>query len=366
MPDLVSRVADVFLATSDIDYYIGLRAVCRGWRAATADPRGPDEDDDPRFRPHRWVMLDKLAGDDPCIVNDTNYSRRLTPDHPLAGNATAGSSSCTSTRAGSSGCTCPCSTADGLLLLEAKGRLRIFLLNPFTGRRAKPTLESLSLAGTVAFPVAFQGRAYAADMKGTVAAVDVCSSGNMLQTKLTTVVVAGTSDQKDQLPTFLVDNAPSLSDHQLGAVQVFRVGPDRKTYLDQPVKRIGNRAIFLGKHRSLSVDADNLPAIEGNCLYYVGGGSKKRGIRIHHLEDGRVEIATTDFSDNVEKRRLGPLSLAEYMMKKSYSSLRVNFTKPHFLRLGFQRTTVMTNSLTKPHFFGQIFSQNPNHVIKSV
>lgn len=45
--DLVRRVADVFLVTTDLDYYMSLRAVCHDWRAATADPRGQDN----RFHP---------------------------------------------------------------------------------------------------------------------------------------------------------------------------------------------------------------------------------------------------------------------------------------------------------------------------
>ena len=45
--ELVNSIAEVFLATSDLDYYMSLRAVCHNWRAATDDPRGPDQ----RFRP---------------------------------------------------------------------------------------------------------------------------------------------------------------------------------------------------------------------------------------------------------------------------------------------------------------------------
>ncbi|KAM0877948.1 hypothetical protein ACQ4PT_035172 [Festuca glaucescens] len=51
---IINRVADLFLATSDIDYYMSLRAVCHNWRAATAQPRGMDS----RFHPRHWIMLD--------------------------------------------------------------------------------------------------------------------------------------------------------------------------------------------------------------------------------------------------------------------------------------------------------------------
>ena len=53
--DLVNRIADCFLATSDLDYYMDFRAVCRSWRSATDDPKiSPD----PRFRPRHWVVVD--------------------------------------------------------------------------------------------------------------------------------------------------------------------------------------------------------------------------------------------------------------------------------------------------------------------
>ncbi|KAM3335427.1 hypothetical protein ACQJBY_029725 [Aegilops geniculata] len=55
-PDLVRRVADSLLAANDLDCYMDFRAVCTGWRAATDDPRS--DPFDPRFRPHRWVILD--------------------------------------------------------------------------------------------------------------------------------------------------------------------------------------------------------------------------------------------------------------------------------------------------------------------
>lgn len=37
--DLVRRIADCFLDTNDVDWYMDLRAVCHSWRSATDDPK---------------------------------------------------------------------------------------------------------------------------------------------------------------------------------------------------------------------------------------------------------------------------------------------------------------------------------------
>ncbi|KAJ1283899.1 hypothetical protein BS78_03G162600 [Paspalum vaginatum] len=56
--DLVTHVTGCLLATNDLDYYADLRVVCHHWRFATADPRS-NQQQGPRFRPTRWVMLDE-------------------------------------------------------------------------------------------------------------------------------------------------------------------------------------------------------------------------------------------------------------------------------------------------------------------
>uniref|UniRef100_A0A453GSK3 HTH Mu-type domain-containing protein n=2 Tax=Aegilops tauschii TaxID=37682 RepID=A0A453GSK3_AEGTS len=52
--DLLNRIADRFLATSDVDYYMDFRAVCRRWRSTTQDPKNSP---DPRFHPRHWVNI---------------------------------------------------------------------------------------------------------------------------------------------------------------------------------------------------------------------------------------------------------------------------------------------------------------------
>jgi hypothetical protein len=50
-------------------------------------------------------------------------------------------------------------------------------------------------------------------------------------------------------------------------MEVFKVDNDIST--PQPVKSIGNRAIFLGYRQCLSVNADKFQMVEANCIYYV-------------------------------------------------------------------------------------------------
>nr|CDM82209.1 unnamed protein product [Triticum aestivum] len=56
--DIVGRIADSFLATNDLDWYMDLRAVCHNWRSATDDPR--DSSMDSRFHPCCWIILDEV------------------------------------------------------------------------------------------------------------------------------------------------------------------------------------------------------------------------------------------------------------------------------------------------------------------
>jgi hypothetical protein len=123
------------------------------------------------------------------------------------------------------------------------------------------------------------------DTKGTVAVLE--PHGGF------TTIVAG-DWQEASRPLFLVDSAGELLAVRAltfqDTVQVFMVDLEKKVL--RMIKSVGNRAIFLGT-RSLSVDADNLPAaIEANCIYYYAGASfelQQHGIYVQRLEDGSHE-----------------------------------------------------------------------------
>uniref|UniRef100_A0A8R7U142 KIB1-4 beta-propeller domain-containing protein n=1 Tax=Triticum urartu TaxID=4572 RepID=A0A8R7U142_TRIUA len=50
-------------------------------------------------------------------------------------------------------------------------------------------------------------------------------------------------------------------------MEVFKVDNDRSA--PEPVKGIGNRAIFLCYRQCLSVNADKFHSVEANCIYYL-------------------------------------------------------------------------------------------------
>ena len=54
--ELICRVADTFLLTNDINYYMNLRAICHDWHNNTDDPYTMLLD--PRFCPRGWVLLE--------------------------------------------------------------------------------------------------------------------------------------------------------------------------------------------------------------------------------------------------------------------------------------------------------------------
>jgi hypothetical protein len=88
--------------------------------------------------------------------------------------------------------------------------------------------------------------------------------------------------------------------------EIFRVDVERKVL--EPVKDIGGRALFLGA-RSVSVDADKLPSIGSNCIYYRDGtrffGIYSSGLMYDHSSEGRHSSSffMYDLKDGKEKKR---------------------------------------------------------------
>ncbi|XBH72022.1 hypothetical protein VPH35_099409 [Triticum aestivum] len=341
--DLVGRIADVFLATSDIDYYISIRAVCRSWRAATDDPRGSES----RFRPRGWIFLGGNSGSGHYLFLNVDTGRFLWMDLPKLCNYIP--------------------TTDGLLvvpLVTSRSRSNICLFNPFTGHRvlypligmcsfdrgvtvagsspvllylwggrsaacldptcgfewvtlfsAEPAFESL------ASMVAYQGRPYAADQRGSIAVVEDHSGRDP---RLATVVAANWVQSR---PTFLVVCAGELLlvrapmiEGRGEVLEVCWVDVEGKELWT--LKGIRNYAIFLGD-RCISVDADKFPGVEGNCIYYIGGGQRpqERGICMHRLEDGRDEKLFDDEVDQLEVQAR-PWTLSQLLMNYAHYQVR--------------------------------------------
>ena len=114
--ELLDRIAECFLGTSDLDYYMDFRAVCHSWRSATEDPKSSP---DPRFRPRHWVIVDRHYGstDNTYLWVNTATGRFVPRELPLL--------------RGYCGYT---TTPDGLLILsDNKPPYAMSLLNAFTG-----------------------------------------------------------------------------------------------------------------------------------------------------------------------------------------------------------------------------------------
>lgn len=354
--DLVRRVAEVFLATSDVDYYMSLRAMCRNWRAATDDTRGPD----PRFSPRGWVLVTSLAGADHsgrrCLFLHVDTGRFLWKDLPMLRDYT-----------------CIASTEDGHLVLEPAARnSRFCLLNPITGhlvrfpvniaqfqgenqfglrnRRSMLATCSSSMVlyslfdscsggcidltwdavfnreslfkgtmGMFAAMAPFKGRAYAVSRGGSVAVVE--HNCRLDEKPVVNTIIMEKWNWMNTRCAFLVDNAGELLLVGLlkKEIQVFTVDIE-KGVLEQ-VKSIGNRAIFLGGQRCLSINACNLQAVECNCIYYIGSDFDG-GIYVHRLNDGsHMELSEYILRGVDEEGWVGkrcPKSLARVLMEYTF------------------------------------------------
>jgi hypothetical protein len=219
----------------------------------------------------------------------------------------------------------------GRTLLASKSMVLYAFFNARNGHwgaRFDPTRDSHCWKPTLAEPaidefatmVAFQGCAYGADNKGSVVAIG--ERGTRKLGRGTRVRNHHLGQLEMNHRTFLVDNDGVLLLVRIrtseGGVQAFRVDLESKAL--EEIKFIGKRAIFLGKRRSLSVHADDLDAVEGNCVYYVGGAEPgNSGICVHRLVDGSneklfkyVEIPGSIFVE--VECRARPWSLAQVLL----------------------------------------------------
>ena len=84
--ELIRRVADIFLCTNDIGYYMDLYAVCHDWHNSTDDPCIMLLD--PCFHPLGWVLLEAPSIDGNgirrhCTFVNVNTGRFLMKEFPI-------------------------------------------------------------------------------------------------------------------------------------------------------------------------------------------------------------------------------------------------------------------------------------------
>nr|CAB3452230.1 unnamed protein product [Digitaria exilis] len=284
--NICGRVGERLLADDDIDDFIAFRATYHEWRVgAIADyPENGDYADPTHFQPSRWALLN-LKDHHATLVNvDTGWfiskSINLLRDHKYYFiGATRGAL---------------------ILLGELEEPHHAVVLNPFTGSIAcfkvpvpipvtGVTAVAVTTAPLMLFVSSEDGEILWADQDRSVlssAVAGVAADGGDEQSPRSALTISiGTItprlDTSPSLPVrrrtgryylvvsggdLLLVTKPSntLPYHPI----VQRVDTERNNKL-VPVSSIGNRAIFAGPVRCISIDADKFHGIEGGCVYFV-------------------------------------------------------------------------------------------------
>jgi hypothetical protein len=325
-----------------------LRALCPSWRSAIAKPSPSQAVMDARFFPRQWVMLDMEDMDVPRVAIGSrargvveSHARamiddwaRATNQHRLFLNV-------------STGCflrNILVGASDGLLILADKNKPHATrLINPFTGDMLPFAVAPVTRNGRVFTAVAGSGGTlllsflglhglYCADPSSHLCTVQtgklfssdedvsgrlVSFGGHVYMAGRFIVKIVGTSPHyHDELIAnistqrgrhFLVESAGELllvhlqeSFRVVEPPEIFRVDVEQKVL--EPVKDIGGRALFLGA-RNVSVDADKLPSMGSNCIYYKEGkrffGTYSSGL----MYDRSSSFFIYDLKDGKEKKR---------------------------------------------------------------
>ncbi|OEL19386.1 hypothetical protein BAE44_0019598 [Dichanthelium oligosanthes] len=253
--DLINCVADVLLATDDLDYYMDLRAVCHSWRSSTADPKSSPRD--PRFLPRQLVMLDEVHQSDARLFVNAATGRFVRKDLPLLRSASRG---------GVAAHVIGSSPPTLVLVCDESGK--IYWADPDSKSfiefkeecYAHPPIRSALVGGIYA----------AAREGGSLASLLVPVANKILAvaSKPFADYFSSTEGQAENR-CFLVESAGEVllvfKLHQ--RIEVFKI--DTGSNVLETVKDIGSRALFIEDCKCLSVDAEKFPSVEANCIYYV-------------------------------------------------------------------------------------------------
>ena len=162
--------------------------------------------------------------------------------------------------------------------------------------------------------VSYAGNVYAADMEGSV--FKIVGTPQHCYGELIAKIPGNLIARIPSKPTvFLVESTGDLllvHDSHWGFFPIFRV--DIKQNMLETIESIGSRALFLGP-RSLSVDANKLPSIDGDCLYYSG----ESGMYMHDLKDGKESTISSIWMPQICAR---PKSLVQIFLL--YCTFRPN------------------------------------------
>jgi hypothetical protein len=144
--------------------------------------------------------------------------------------------------------------------------------------------------------VTFQGNIYYADTNGRVfqfvAPAEQCDHKFVVIAQMPLHMDIHL-DRGDSAPSYLVESAGELLlvRHFDETLKVFRVDIERKML--EEVKSIGSCcALFLGDERCVSVDADKLPSIDGDCIYMFNWVDTSE--QVYSLRDNRMELISNE------------------------------------------------------------------------
>ena len=304
--DIVTNIGGCLLATGDVDYYVDMRAACRNWRASMDDPK--DKPADTRFLMQQWVMLDEEL---PRGRNTAAFGRLFL--NTVTGRFVRKELS------GLADYYFVISTGGLLVLATRSSPHTVLVVNPLTASCIKfkasipdfglHTIAHLHLAGsapTLVLEHQTYQMAYCAkpdDEHFTeVKYNDLDKAHNIWGIKddmiddLLSSIIAARSWDKYPCFYFLESTGEMLfvvGRKQPGrGMEVFKVNIEQK--LIEPITSIGSRALFLGD-RSVSVDVDKLPSIDGNCIFYYGGhNGEPDGIYMYDLGSEKEEEITSN------------------------------------------------------------------------
>ncbi|CAL4971532.1 unnamed protein product [Urochloa decumbens] len=315
--DLANLVADRLLATNDLDSYMDFRAVCHGWRASTADPKSSPPGD-PRFQPRQWLMLDD--GDHGFDSDDEDEEELHQSDagERLFVNAATGRFVRRNLQPALGGSYFLVAAGGGggwLVLAERIPPHAARLRNPFTGALIQfaapvpPELKMKVAAHVIGssptlillrYDFAADTTIYWADPSNEsfVAYKEEYCDLRLAKQSLTSHSRKIMGLVKTRPPfignyfsqysrrmgwdkSFLVESAGEMLIVFIlpwGGMKVFMEAfkmaatGSNDNELER-VRNIGNRALFVGACRSLSVDADKFASVEANCIYYTHGSA---------------------------------------------------------------------------------------------
>ncbi|XBJ12020.1 hypothetical protein VPH35_016622 [Triticum aestivum] len=288
-PELIRRIADCILDTNDLDCYVDFRAVCPTWRSATDDPKNSSE---LRFRPHRWIIIDEVFESHSRLLVNTVSGLVVRKDLPLLGSYFV-----------------VATTHGGFFVLGKKEPPHAaVVLNPFTGHMIRfkaspnyvgvcaaalsglfmgklPTSSDLSELRSSPTLILLSDRCYREyfmavpdSVRFSIDAEDVKLYA-LLRLAAGGGICATDSWQRTAalLPVGLADKIFSL----------MKLVTDSNEL--EPVKSIGDRAIFIGHRMCVSVNTHKFPSIVPNCIYYACSSDSSLDIYQYDLPTDNAE-----------------------------------------------------------------------------